>query len=68
MSRVQDTPDITTYLTMIQAAILGSHDYQTYYLHSQVLGDWLQDSGRTCGLVQANIASTGTADSFIKDK
>ena len=31
-----------------------------------MLGDWLEDSGWTSALVQANIASTGTADSFIK--
>ncbi len=35
-----------------------------FYL--QVLGDWLEDSGWTSALVQANIASTGTADSFVK--
>ena len=34
--------------------------------YSQVLGNWLEDSGWTSALVQANIASTGTADSFIK--
>ena len=34
--------------------------------YSQVLGNWLVDSGWTSALVQANIASTGTADSFIK--
>ena len=31
-----------------------------------MLGDWLEGSGWTSALVQANIASTGTADSFIK--
>ncbi len=35
-----------------------------FYL--QVLGDWLEDSGWISALVQANIASTGTADSFVK--
>ena len=34
--------------------------------YSQVLGNWLEDSGWTSALVQVNIASTGTADSFIK--
>lgn len=34
--------------------------------YSQVLGDLLEDSGWTSALVQANIASTGTADSLIK--
>ena len=32
----------------------------------QVLGDWLDDSGWTSALLQGDIASTGTADSFIK--
>lgn len=31
----------------------------------QLLGDWLEDSGWTNALVQAEIASPGTADSFI---
>lgn len=31
----------------------------------QLLGDWLEDSGWTNSLVQAEIASPGTADSFI---
>lgn len=31
-----------------------------------MLGNWLEDSGWTSALVQANIASTGTADSLIK--
>ena len=34
--------------------------------NSQVLGDWLEDSGWTSALVQANIASTSTADSLVK--
>ncbi len=37
-----------------------------HLINSQVLGDWLEDSGWTSALVQANIAGTGTADSFIK--
>ena len=32
----------------------------------QLLGDWLEDSGWTDALIQANIASSGTADSFIR--
>ena len=32
----------------------------------QLLGHWLEDSGWTSALVQAEIASSGTADSFIK--
>ena len=32
----------------------------------QLLGDWLENSGWTDALVQANIASSGTADSFIR--
>ncbi|XP_065894959.1 uncharacterized protein [Dysidea avara] len=32
----------------------------------KVLGDWLDGSGWTSALVQAGIADTGTADSFIK--
>lgn len=32
----------------------------------KVLGDWLEDSGWTSALVQADIASSGTAGSFIK--
>jgi hypothetical protein len=31
----------------------------------KVLGNWLEDSGWTSALTQANIASSGTADSFI---
>lgn len=31
----------------------------------KLLGDWLEDSGWTNALVQANIASSGTANSFI---
>ena len=31
-----------------------------------LLGDWLEDSGWTNALVQADIASSGTADSFIR--
>lgn len=31
-----------------------------------VLGDWLDGSGWISALIQANIASSGTADSFIK--
>lgn len=31
-----------------------------------MLGDWLEESGWTSALVQADIAGTGTADSFIK--
>jgi len=31
-----------------------------------VLGDWLDESGWTNALVQADIAGAGTADSFIK--
>ena len=31
-----------------------------------MLGDWLEDSGWTSALVQADIASPGTADSFIR--
>ena len=34
-------------------------------MYLQVLGDWLEDSGWTHALVQANIASPGTADSFL---
>ena len=30
------------------------------------IGQWLEDSGWTSALVQANIASSGTADSFLK--
>ncbi len=30
------------------------------------LGDWLQESGWTNALVQANIASPGKADAFLK--
>ena len=33
--------------------------------YSQVLGNWLEDSGWTSALVQANISSTGTADSRL---
>lgn len=32
----------------------------------QLLGNWLEDSGWTNALVQADIASSGTADSFIR--
>ncbi len=32
----------------------------------KVLGDWLEESGWTNALVQADIASSGTADSFIR--
>ena len=32
---------------------------------SHLLGNWLEDSGWTSALTQANIASSGTADSFI---
>ena len=38
----------------------------TMVSYSQVLGDWLEDSGWTSAIVQADIAETGTADSFIK--
>ena len=31
----------------------------------QLLGNWLDDSGWTSALTQANIASSGTPDSFI---
>ena len=31
-----------------------------------MLGDWLEESGWTSALVQADIAGTETADSFIK--
>lgn len=34
-------------------------------VYLQVLGDWVDGSGWISALVQANIASTGTADSFI---
>ena len=37
-----------------------------YFVCMQVLGDWLEDSGWISALVQADIASTGTADSFIR--
>ena len=32
----------------------------------KVIGDWLEDSGWVEALVQANVASAGTADSFLK--
>ena len=32
----------------------------------QLLGDWLENSGWTDALIQANITSSGTADSFIR--
>ncbi|KAH3875882.1 hypothetical protein DPMN_039164 [Dreissena polymorpha] len=32
----------------------------------KTIGDWLQDSGWTHALLQADIASAGTADSFLK--
>jgi hypothetical protein len=32
----------------------------------KVLGDWLENSGWTSALEQANVASPGTADSFLK--
>ena len=32
----------------------------------KVLGEWLEDSGWTHALIQADIASPGTADSFLK--
>ena len=32
----------------------------------KVLGDWLEDSGWVDALVQAKVASTGSADSFLK--
>ena len=32
----------------------------------KVLGEWLEDSGWTHALIQADIASAGTADSFLK--
>ena len=32
----------------------------------KVIGDWLEDSGWVEALVQAKVASTGTADSFLK--
>jgi len=32
----------------------------------KVLGDWLEDSGWIEALVQANVASAGTAESFLK--
>ena len=31
-----------------------------------VLGNWLEDSGWTSALVQANIASPGVVNSFVK--
>ena len=31
-----------------------------------MLGGWLEDSGWTGALVQANVASPGTADPFVK--
>ena len=34
--------------------------------YSQVLGDWLKDSGWTSAIVQVNVATTGIADSLIK--
>ena len=38
----------------------------TMVSYSQMLRDWLEDSGWTSALIQADIAGTGTADSFIK--
>jgi hypothetical protein len=35
-------------------------------IYIQVLGEWLEGSGWTNALVQADIASVGIADSFIK--
>ena len=32
----------------------------------KVIGDWLEDSGWVEALVQAKVASAGTADSFLK--
>ena len=32
----------------------------------KVIGDWLEDSGWVEALVKANVASPGTADSFVK--
>ena len=32
----------------------------------KMLGDWLEDSGWTGALVEAKIASTGVANSFVK--
>ena len=40
--------------------------YRQTLFFPQVLGDWLEDSGWKSAPVQANIASTGTANSLIK--
>ena len=32
----------------------------------KVIGDWMEDSGWVEALVQAKVASAGTADSFLK--
>jgi hypothetical protein len=32
----------------------------------QILGDWLEDSGWTSSMAEANIASSGMVNSFIK--
>ena len=55
---------MATVTVWVLNLVLVDTGYLRWY--SEVLGDWLEDGGWTSALVQANIASTGTADSFIK--
>ncbi|MGH0128378.1 UNVERIFIED_CONTAM: hypothetical protein FKN15_070324 [Acipenser sinensis] len=52
--------------TNVPPAALKTKQFTVPAVHGPVLGDWLDDSGWTSALMQANIASTGTADSFIR--
>ena len=56
--------EMATLTVWVLNLVLVDTKYLKWY--SEVLGDWLEDGGWTSALVQANIASTGTADSFIK--
>lgn len=67
---------LSTVAKQIQWNWPESHDEQHFVfilggLHIEmatlsVLGNWLEDSGWTSALVQANIASPGVVNSFVK--
>ena len=56
-------------IVMVLCFLIVPHDLTYMFISGfllQLLGEWLEESGWTKALVQASIATTGTAESFIK--
>ena len=60
---------VYVFIVIVLCFLIAPHDLTYMFISGfllQLLGEWLEESGWTKALVQASIATTGTAESFVK--